>query len=216
LDLSILDIDADYLTASMPDSYKEAGLECVCGQVDGKDFMTWTPRTSTVLSRAANSNKMGNHSAARVITWTTAAGLTYEHTDVFLARVTEKKLVELWGPRLAKCPRGWVMLADRGFHGTAHYYPNFNAQLTPCFLSKRSQFDTEDVMRDYEICRLRYTCEVAFSRLNAQECTRDVIPFKYFSVLKHMIDWGHANMNLRNPLQKPGSKPGAEGGVGGL
>jgi hypothetical protein len=185
----------------MPQSYIDAGLTNVCAVPDGKDFLTWTPRTNTVLSRAASSNKMGNHSAARVVTWTTPAGLTFEHTDVFLARVSEKKLVELWGPRLAKCPHGWCMLADRGFHGTAHYYPNFNAQLTPRFLSKRQQFETEEVTSDYGICKLRYTCEVAFSRVVAQGCVRDVIPFKYFSVLKHMIDWGHANINLGKALQ---------------
>ena len=170
----------------MPQSYIDAGLTNVCAVPDGKDFLTWTPRTNTVLSRAASSNKMGNHSAARVVTWTTPAGLTFEHTDVFLARVSEKKLVEL---------------ADRGFQGTAHYYPNFNAQLTPRFLSKRQQFETEEVTSDYGICKLRYTCEVAFSRVVAQGCVRDVIPFKYFSILKHMIDWGHANINLGKALQ---------------
>jgi hypothetical protein len=38
--------------------------------------------------------------------------LSYEHTDLFLARVSEKALVELWGPRLQKCPAGWAMLSE--------------------------------------------------------------------------------------------------------
>ena len=86
----------------------------------------------------------------------------FEHTDLFYARVTEKKLVELWGPRLKKCPSNWRMLADRGFANTAHYYPKQNPQLTPTFLEGRDRFTAGEVKSDYEICRLRYTCEVAF------------------------------------------------------
>ena len=77
-------------------------------------------------------------------------GLSFEHTDLFFARVTEKRLVCLWGPRLKKCPTGWTMLADRGFANTAHYYPNVNTQLTPKFLKAQQsgQFSSEDVQSD--------------------------------------------------------------------
>ena len=67
---------------------------------------------------------------------------------MFFARVSEKRLVELWGPRLAKCPKGWVMLADRGFAGTAHYYPEVIIQLTPKFLGTRAQFTAEELVGD--------------------------------------------------------------------
>jgi hypothetical protein len=67
--------------------------------------------------------------------------------------------------------------ADRGFAGTAHYYPNFNAHLTPKFLAGRDQFSPSEVKGDYEICRLRYSCEVAFSRVTDEASLKDVILF---------------------------------------
>jgi hypothetical protein len=110
--------------------------------------------------------------------------------------VSEKKSVELWGPRLKKYPPGWKMLADRGFSGTAHYYPNFNAQLTPSFLSGREQFTTFETENDNVVCRLRYSAEVAFSRVTNEVSLQDVIPYSFFSTVDAMNHWGHANINI--------------------
>ena len=138
----------------------------------------------------------------RCISWSTPTGLSFEHTDLFFARVTEKRLVELWGPRLRKCPPGWSILADRGLAGTAHYYPNFNSQLTPAFLAGRSQFTSAEVSSDYEICKLRYTCEVAFSRVTLEAGLQDVIPYGFFTTLDAINHWGHANVDLHAPLRE--------------
>ena len=129
-------------------------------------------------------------------------GLSFEHTDLFLGRVSEKKLVELWGPRLKKCPRGWYMLSDRGFFDTARFYPNMNHQKTPKFLSGRDQFTEDEVSADRRICKLRYTCEVAFSRVTKTRGLRDVISNDYFSILDDMNHWGHATVNLDSPLMR--------------
>lgn len=94
------------------------------------------------------------------------------------------------------------MLSDRGFANTARYYPNFNAQLTPKFLSGRLQFTTAEVKEDMRICKLRYTCEVAFSRVVLEAALKDVIPQQFYSLLDAMNHWGHANVNLLAPLQK--------------
>ena len=126
----------------------------------------------------------------------------FEHTDLFFARVSEGKLVELWGPRLKKCPPNWSMLSDRGFARTAHYYPNVNAQLTPSFLEGRDRFTAQEVQSDYETCKLRYTCEVAFSRVTSEACLRDVIPYDFFSSLNAICHWAHAHANLYGELQK--------------
>lgn len=56
--LSILDITEEYLCFSMPEPFKEAGLQNVCCMPDGKDFMVHTPRSNTLLSRAARSDKV--------------------------------------------------------------------------------------------------------------------------------------------------------------
>jgi hypothetical protein len=95
-------------------------------------------------------------------------GLSYEHTILFLSRVSEKALVELWGPRLQKCPRGYAVLSDRGFADTARFYHNMNCQKTPKFLGVRKQFSAAEVSADR-------TCEVAFARVTGTKGLRHVI-----------------------------------------
>ena len=199
-DLSILDITEDFLDATYPQAYKDAGMLKIVALPDGKDFMINDIRSNTLLTRASFSDKV-HHAAVRCISWSTPTGLMFEHTDLFFARVSEKKLVSLWGPRLKKCPPGWRMLSDRGFAGTASYYPNFNAQLTPAFLKGRDRKTGGEVVSDHEICKLRYTCEVAFSRVTVEASLQDVIPYWFIPSLDALNHWGHAHANLYNPLQ---------------
>ena len=197
--LSILHLTPEYLEAACPQQYKDEGLDRCCAVPDGKDFIIFTTRKNTMFTRACFSDKV-HASAVRCISWSTPHGLSFEHTDLFLGRVSEKKLVELWGPRLKKCPRGWYMLSDRGFFDTARFYPNMNHQKTPKFLSGRDQFTTDEVSADRKICKLRYTCEVAFSRVTKTRGLRDVISNDFFPLLDAMNDWGHACVNLDRPL----------------
>ena len=132
----------------------------------------------------------------------TPSGLSFEHMDFFLARVTEKRLVELCPPGLKKCPQGWYMLSDRGFFDTARFYPNMNHQKTPKFLGGRKQFTEGEVSSDRRICKLRYTCEVAFSRVTKTRALRDVISNDFFQHLDSMNHWAHATINLNKPLMK--------------
>ena len=53
-------ISEAFLEATCPQSYKDAGLGKVCAVPDGKDFMIWTPRSNTVLTRAAYSDKVSD------------------------------------------------------------------------------------------------------------------------------------------------------------
>jgi hypothetical protein len=126
----------------------------------------------------------------------------FEHTPLFLARATEKALVELWGTHLKKVPAGRPMLSDRGFAGTSRYYPNLNVQITPRFLNGRKQFSPEKVSEDRRICQLRYTWEVCFSRVTNEHALKDVIRYQFFKHLDSINHWGHANINLLAPLEK--------------
>lgn len=92
------------------------------------------------------------------------------------------------------------MLSDRGFFDTARYYPNMNHQKTPKFLSGRNQFTETEEPADRQICKLRYTCEVAFSRVTKTKGLRDVISYDFFPLLDAMNNWGHAAVNLDAPL----------------
>ena len=98
-------------------------------------------------------------------------------------------------------PPGYKMLSDRGFYGTAHFYPNYNRQLTPSFLDGRDRFTNAEVQSDYEICKLRYTCEVAYARVTNEEALKDVIPYQYFPYFDAINHWAHAQANFRKPLQ---------------
>ena len=94
------------------------------------------------------------------------------------------------------------MLSDRGFFDTARFYPNMNHQKTPELLSGRDQFTTDEVSADRRICKLRYTCEVAFSRVKKTKGLRDVISNDFFYLLDAMNDWRHATVNLDSPLME--------------
>ena len=206
LDLSILDINEAYLTAEMPQAFKDQKMDRVGALVDGKDFGTDTTRGHTAMTRAMRSDKI-SHSGARCNTWGTAAGLTFEHTALFMARATEGRLVALWRRALAKIPRGRAILADRGFFRDALLYPNFNPQLTPHFLSGRARFTAGEVICDRRVCELRYGSETSFSRVTDTEGLRDIIPRGFFSIMQDMCDWGHAHANLCAPFHLPGGAP---------
>ena len=198
---STLQLTPAYLRSRCPTSFKGTTFEKVAGLADGKDFKCEVNRASTVLTRAGRSNKV-DAQAFRLITWSTPHGLTFEHTGLFFGRVSEKKLVYLWGPRLKQCPSGWSMLVDRGFAGTARYYPNLNVQITPTFLQGRKQFQVGEVTGDYEVCKRRYSCEVVFTRVTTETSLTDVIPQEFFPILNSFSDWAHAHANLHKPLQK--------------
>ena len=198
-DLSLLDITAEFLTKTMPQAFIDDGLDKIAGLPDGKDFLAWTVRSNTMVTRSQWSSKM-KASAFRCISWMSAAGLSYEHTDLFMGRCSETRLVELWRHRLGKIPRGWSLLADRGFSTTGRFYPHFNPQLTPKFLMKRKQFDEEEVCIDMVLCRLRYHCEVGFSRVTTVSGLQDVIKYQFFCDVDAMNHWGHAKVNLMKPL----------------
>lgn len=104
--LSRIQLTEEFLTDTTPQSYGKVGLEKIAALSDGKDYMIEIPRSNPLLTRAAYSDKV-HHSALRQISWSTPTGLNFEHTDLFLGRVSEKKLVELWGPRLQSAPAGW-------------------------------------------------------------------------------------------------------------
>lgn len=48
------------------------------------------------------------HAAARIITWSTPAGLTVEHTPLFMGRATESAIVSLWGSHHSTVPLSYV------------------------------------------------------------------------------------------------------------
>ena len=94
--LSDLDLTQEYLDAERPQIFRDAAQDKVAILVDGKDFMIDDPKKNSAMKKAVWSDKV-HHSAARIITWSTPAGLTVEHTPLFMGRATESAIVSLWG-----------------------------------------------------------------------------------------------------------------------
>ena len=204
--LSQLHVTEEYARQVYPESYKAAGLDNVFGVVDGKDIMAETSRVHSGVTRGQRSNKM-KHSAFRVITWSMPDGLSFLHSPLFLARLSEKRIVELMECVSGVFPAGWQNLGDRGFADVEIYFQNMNLMLHPHFLGKRKCFSPAEITHDWRISKLRYTSEVVYSRLTSEESLYGVVRRETFSRLSYIVSWGHARNNLAKPLQQPSSIP---------
>lgn len=187
-----------------PQSYKDLGLKKVGAIIDGKDFYTDTVRSDRSISTAQQGNKL-NSSSIRILTWSLACGLNFEHADGIFARATEKNINEIWGKygRLKNIPIGYVVLGDKGFYDTSGSYPNFNTIINPAFLHGSSQFSPELIGYNLRACQLRYTCKTVYS--NVTNCPRMAghIKREFFHRFQDVCDWSHGGANLYLPLQMP-------------
>jgi hypothetical protein len=91
-----LDLTNKCLTEERPKVFTDAGRENVAVLVGRKDSVVNDPKENSAIKRACWSDKVG-HSAGRLITWSTPAGLIVEVTPLFLGRATETAVVALWG-----------------------------------------------------------------------------------------------------------------------
>jgi hypothetical protein len=96
LQVSILDLTPEFLEYAMPEEYKSNGLDKVGALVDGKIFMTHECRVHNGIKRAQYSDKV-HHGGALMHDWILPCGLGFEHTPLYMGRVTESALVSLWG-----------------------------------------------------------------------------------------------------------------------
>jgi len=188
----------------VPQSYIDLGLEDVGAILDGKDWYTETVRKDRAVAQASHGNKL-KHSSFRVMTWSLLCGINFEHTHAFLARASEKKLVQLWGRygKLKNIPACKQVLADKGFDQTTGFYPNHNTVLHPAFLHGHKQFSPEQNAYNLRVCQLRYSCETVYAHVT--KCTRlyGFVPRREFHHFQHICDWGHGRANLYLPLQMP-------------
>lgn len=82
-----LDLSAEYLNSERPQIFSDADQKDVAVLVDGKDFMINDPKKNSAIKRATWSDKV-HHSAGRLITWSTPAGLIVEVTPTESAIVS--------------------------------------------------------------------------------------------------------------------------------
>jgi hypothetical protein len=130
-----------------------------------------------------------------------------ETPDDVKGTTTEPPKVPL---RLNKIPIGRQILGDKGFDGLDRAFPNVNPVPTPLLLRTRKvkQYSPSEVFGsegNRALCRLRYTSGVAFARATVARSRQDVIHYSNIKVLQHLHSWGHAMMNLAQPLRRPDS-----------
>ena len=104
---------------------------------------------------------------------------------------------------LANLPRGWVVLADRGFAFDALKYPNLNAHITPAFAKNSTSFAQEILEEMWKICMLRWSSETHISFVTDTGCLQDVINYGAFPIVQNAVDWACGLANFNQPLQPP-------------
>ena len=102
-----------------------------------------------------------------------------------------------------KIPPGWCILADRGFRRDASKFPNMNPVIYPTLVSSRSQFEVEEVIEDIDLCKLRYTSEIVFSRTTDCHLLQGIIPVCNLPYITHHLNYAYGRANLMQPLACP-------------
>jgi len=86
----------NYLRATLPQEYIEAGYSDVGALVDGMVIRTDTVRRNPVIKRLLYNDKVDD-SGGLIMTWTAPSGLCFEHTGLYFGRLPEMRAIELWG-----------------------------------------------------------------------------------------------------------------------
>lgn len=102
-----------------------------------------------------------------------------------------------------KIPPGWCILADRGFRHDASKLPNINPIVYPTLVKGRDQFEVEEVIEDIDLCRLRYTSEVLFSRVTDSGILRGIIPVNRLAYIIEHLNYAYGHASLMQPLAYP-------------
>lgn len=122
---------------------------------------------------------------------------------------TEDELPTIW-LRLAKIPREYGGLGDKGFFKTTRLNPNMNHMRTPFKLSDDQVVEYrrggEMIKADQETSYTRAPVEIDYSRYRNEETLHGIVPYWQLVMLPYVNEWAHANMNLLDPVRKPGSQ----------
>ena len=117
---------------------------------------------------------------------------------------SEDELPDIW-LRLAKIPEEYDVLGDKGFWKTERYYPNFS---TPWKLSdkKVQKYRRSDgmIVSDRETSDTRVVVEDDYERYRNEDILKGSVPFWQLAMLPYAHEWGHAMMNLGEPMRRPG------------
>mmetsp|Transcript_127 Transcript_127/g.151 ORF Transcript_127/g.151 Transcript_127/m.151 type:complete len:776 (-) Transcript_127:6-2333(-) len=152
--LSDLDINEKYLKQERPQIFTDAGQDKIAIIVDGKDFMIHDLKSNSALKKAAWSDKT-HHTSLRIITWSTAMGLSPYHSPLYLGRATESAIIALCGSYHSTVPLNQVLEDQESpekFIKTENYQeknPNLNNIVKENQqINNSKEFDEEDESED--------------------------------------------------------------------
>ena len=119
----------------------------------------------------------------------------------------ENELTDIW-LRLAKIPSIYEMLGDKGFYKTDRLNPNVNHVCTPWKLSDskvtKYRRSADMIAKDRETSDTRVVVEDDYERYRNEKILKGTVPFWVIVMLPYAHEWGHAMMNLAEPMRRPG------------
>jgi hypothetical protein len=125
-----------------------------------------------------------------------------------IPKPSEEELPDIW-LRLAKIPPGWRVLGDKGFEKATRLNPRLNKVRTPWKLSNSEVKDyrrsAEMIAEDQETSFTRAPAENNYERYRNEDILKHKVPIWVIAMLPYAHEWAHANMNLQDPIRKPGS-----------
>ena len=125
-----------------------------------------------------------------------------------VAMPSAAELPEIW-LRLAKIPPVYVILGDKGFEKATRMNPNLNHVQTPYKLSDEQVVEyrkSQDmIIADRETSYTRVPVEDGYGRYRDETILKDRVPYWVIAMLPFAHEWAHANINLSDPIRKPGS-----------
>lgn len=121
----------------------------------------------------------------------------------------EEDLPDIW-LRLAKIPPDWDVLGDKGFYKSDRYYPHLNKVRTPWKLNdkKVQQYRRSAgmIVEDRETSDTRVVVEDDYERYRNEKILKGPVQYWQLALLPYAHEWGHATMNLSEPMRRPGEK----------
>ena len=120
---------------------------------------------------------------------------------------TEDNLPDIW-LRLAKIPPEYDILGDKGFYFCDRLNPWVNHVRTPWKLSDKKVQEYRRsggmIAEDRETSFTRVVVEDDYERYRNERVLKGTVPYWVLALLPYAHEWGHASMNLGEPMRRPG------------
>ena len=189
-----------YLARTVPQSFREAGMESTAYIGDCTDLLTQTVRSQISVRNQQHSDK-SKHSAAMGLSWCTPSGWTAIASDLVLGRTSEYNAAVAIAGKFDDLPPHWSLCYDKGVASLRAHLPNLNNVIVPCFLSG-GYYTAEQAIRNRAIATNRYVIEITYQRVKQWHMLKPEVPRKDFGYLNDVWWWalGFANYAYR-PLK---------------